>query len=180
MPQRRWREPRRSAAAPAGDTAGSPGGGWSQALAALATACLEHLPPSGRRHAGTKPMGFAPVALLGLVRPLDGISPALITSGAQRHHKPDEGGVIAIIPTARATPRDGDRSARVPRPLSPCHRVVRLARPQRGALPARILSGFRGGILASLIHVCEQPVDKCPARTNSVGCGLCEESRCRR
>ena len=55
----------------------------SQALAALTTACLEHLAPAWRRHTYAKAVRLAPVALLGLVRPLDGRLPETwIASGA--------------------------------------------------------------------------------------------------
>ena len=58
-------------------------GAGVQALAALSTACLEHLAATRRRHTYAKAVRLAPVALLGLVRPLDGrLSETLIASGA--------------------------------------------------------------------------------------------------
>jgi hypothetical protein len=75
--------PRQSGVARKGDAAGSSRRSRRQALAALAATCFQHLAPSGRRHADTKPVRLAPVFLLGLVRPLDGRLPeTLIASGA--------------------------------------------------------------------------------------------------
>src|ERR1700693_3729238 len=75
--------PRQSGVARKGDAAGSSRRSRREALATLAAPRLQHLATSGRRHAYAKPMGFAPVALLGLVRPLDSrLSETWITSGA--------------------------------------------------------------------------------------------------
>ena len=58
-------------------------GAGVQALATLATACLEDLAAARRRHAYAKAVRLAPVALLGLVRPLDSrLSETWIASGA--------------------------------------------------------------------------------------------------
>ena len=83
VPRSRIPAPPQSGVARKGDAAGSSRRSRSQALAALPTACLEHLAPAGRRHAYAKPVRLTPVALLGLVRPLDGrLSETLIASGA--------------------------------------------------------------------------------------------------
>src|SRR5579863_9926562 len=75
--------PPQSGVARKGDAAGSSRRSRSQALAALPTACLEHLTSSRRRHAYAKAVRLTPVLLLGLVRPLDGrLSETLIASGA--------------------------------------------------------------------------------------------------
>jgi hypothetical protein len=82
-PRCRSPAPQQSGVARKGDAAGSSRWSRRQALAALAAACLEHLATPGRRHAYAKPVGFAPVALFGLVRPLDGRLPETwIASGA--------------------------------------------------------------------------------------------------
>ena len=82
-PRSRTPAPPQSGVAREGDAAGSSRGGRSQALAALTTACLEHLAPARRRHTYAKAVRLTPVALLGLVRPLDGrLSETLIASGA--------------------------------------------------------------------------------------------------
>jgi len=83
VPRSRFPAPPQSGVAREGDAADSSRRSRSQALAALATACLEHLAPARRRHTYAKAMRLAPVALLGLVRPLDGrLSETLIASGA--------------------------------------------------------------------------------------------------
>src|ERR1700681_3319409 len=75
--------PRQSGVARKGDAAGSSRRGRRKALATLAAPRLEHLATSGRRHAYAKPVRLAPVALLGLVRPLDSCLPETrIASGA--------------------------------------------------------------------------------------------------
>src|ERR1019366_10074173 len=66
--RRGWRQ---SDVAHAGDVARSPWRRWGQALASLATPRLEHLASTGSRHPDAKPVGLAPVLLLGLVGPLD-------------------------------------------------------------------------------------------------------------
>jgi hypothetical protein len=84
-PRCRSPAPRQSGLARKGDAAGSSRRSRREALATLATPRLQHLATSGRRHAYAKPVGFAPVALLGLVRPLDSrLSETWITSGARR------------------------------------------------------------------------------------------------
>jgi hypothetical protein len=84
-PRCRSPAPRQSGVARKGDAAGSSRRSRSQALTALAASRLQYLAASGRRHTNAKPMGLAPVFLLGLVRPLDGrLSETLITSGALR------------------------------------------------------------------------------------------------
>ena len=83
VPRSRLPAPPQSGVAREGDAAGSSRRSRSQALAALATACLEHLASARRRHAYAKAVRLTPVALLGLVRPLDGrLSETLIASGA--------------------------------------------------------------------------------------------------
>jgi hypothetical protein len=72
VPRSRLPAPPQSGVAREGDAAGSSRGSRSQALAALATACLEHLTSARRRHTYAKAVRLTPVALLGLVRPLDG------------------------------------------------------------------------------------------------------------
>ena len=62
---------RQSDVARAGDVARSPRRRGGQALAPLATPRLEHLASPRRRHADAKPVGLAPVLLLGLVGPFD-------------------------------------------------------------------------------------------------------------
>src|ERR1700686_2331824 len=75
-------ERRRIGRVHAGGGGGSPGIRRRQALPAFATARLEHLPSSWCRHAHAETMRLAPIAFLGLVRPLDGGSPTLIASPA--------------------------------------------------------------------------------------------------
>ena len=83
VPRTRTRPPPQSGVARKGDAAGSSRRSRSQALAALPTACLEHLASARRRHAYAKAVRLTPVLLLGLVRPLDGrLSETLIASGA--------------------------------------------------------------------------------------------------
>ncbi len=83
VPRSRTPAPPQSGVARGGDAAGSSRGSRSQALAALSTACLQHLASARRRHTYAKAVRLTPVALLGLVRPLDGrLSETLIASGA--------------------------------------------------------------------------------------------------
>jgi hypothetical protein len=83
VPRSRTPAQPQSGVAREGDAAGSSRWSRSQALAALPTACLEHLASAGRRHTYAKAVRLTPVALLGLVRPLDGrLSETLIASGA--------------------------------------------------------------------------------------------------
>jgi hypothetical protein len=82
-PRFRFPAPPQSGVAREGDAAGSSRRSRGQALAAFATACLEHLASARRRHTYAKAVRLTPVALLGLVRPLDGrLSETLIASGA--------------------------------------------------------------------------------------------------
>jgi len=82
-PRCRSPAPRQSGVARKGDADGSSRRSRREALTTLAAPRLQHLATSGRRHAYAKPMGFAPVALLGLVRPLDSRLPETwIASGA--------------------------------------------------------------------------------------------------
>jgi hypothetical protein len=69
---------RRNASGPTGAVRGSPRGCRRQSLAPFPAPRSEHLAAAWRAHANAKPMSLPPVALLGLVGPLDGLTPTRI------------------------------------------------------------------------------------------------------
>ena len=99
VPRSRFPAPPQSGVARAGDAARSSRRSRSQALAALPTACLEHLTSARRRHTYAKAVRLTPVLLLGLVRPLDGrLSETLDRVGGALGTAEPDGVCLASIP----------------------------------------------------------------------------------
>ena len=114
--ERRRRPPPRGGDDPAPPRR-SPDGRGRQLLAALPAPCLDHLPPPGRGHSDPKAVGLPAIALLRLVRALDG-------SALRRSMPPSSGAHSAPHPTPGVGRREyssdpSPGAVRVPRARPP-------------------------------------------------------------
>lgn len=153
----------------AGGGGGSPGIRRRQALPAFTTARLEHLPSSWCRHAHAETVRLAPIAFLGLVRPLDGgfshtdRVPGRLTQPNGTEARAEYSNRISSGTLNRGKRTEVAAGCDAPRLLSLSFGpgVATLAEPRREVRPPHSqVFPFRPRALSSFIHTLCTAVDK--------------------